>query len=36
MAAKTQSVEDLVPGFEPESDLERAVVDEPELLIGLA
>jgi hypothetical protein len=36
MAAKTQSVEDLVPGFEPESDLERAVVDEPELLRGLA
>jgi len=29
-------VEELVPGFEPESDLERAVVAEPELRKGLA
>jgi hypothetical protein len=36
MVVKTQSVEALVPGFEPESELERAVVDEPELLRGLA
>jgi hypothetical protein len=30
------SIQELVPGFEPESDLERALVAEPELLEGLA
>jgi hypothetical protein len=30
------SIEELVPGFEPENDLERALVAEPELLEGLA
>jgi len=30
------SIEELVPCFEPESDLERAVVAQPELLRGLA
>ncbi len=35
-AQKPPSVEELVPGFEPESDLERALVAEPELLRGLA
>ena len=29
-------VRELVPGFEPETDLERAVTGEPELLAGLA
>jgi len=29
-------IEQLVPGFEPESDLERAIAAEPELLEGLA
>jgi hypothetical protein len=31
----TLSIEELVPGFEPESDLERALAAEPELLQGL-
>jgi hypothetical protein len=37
MARETAlSIQELVPGFEPESDLERALVAEPELLEGLA
>jgi hypothetical protein len=35
-ARTARSVQQLVPGFEPENDLERAVVPEPELLEGLA
>ncbi|HEY1594554.1 MAG TPA: hypothetical protein VGF74_04090 [Thermoleophilaceae bacterium] len=29
-------VEELIPGFEPENDLERRVTEDPELLAGLA
>jgi hypothetical protein len=35
-AEKLPPVEQLVPGFEPETDLERAVVADPELRRGLA
>jgi hypothetical protein len=36
VTAETPSIEELVPGFEPESDLERTLVGEAELLRGLA
>src|SRR4051794_27187574 len=35
-AVRLPDAADLVPGFSPETDLERAVSEDPELLAGLA
>src|SRR3954447_21124592 len=36
MLCRLPTAADLIPGFSPENDLERAVTEDPELLAGLA